>query len=710
MKRSKANISFINLICVAVLVELVSAVQYYSSQRIIRHNMERYVSSEIERDALYMINEFTAVDTAVNNMEWVVQRNLSLPDSMFVLSRRLVEYNPGIQGACVVFVPNYYPQKGYWFEPYAVRLDYGHIETKQLGSASHDYTKADFYTVPLKTGRPFWSEPYMDEVGAHAWITTYSVPVRDTHGNYVAVMDADLSLDWVDKVVKENSVYPSARQYLLSREGNLLAGEADETLLMAQKAIAEDEDRDGYSIIKGHRGKKMHVFYQQVDSDAGWSIIYVCKDSDVFGRLLTDRLQLLTLALLGLILLTVIVYRASQHLEKLHEVNEEKNRIEGELSVAREIQRNMLPPQQFHREDLDIYGTQLPAREVGGDLFDYFVRDEKLFFCIGDVSGKGAAAAMLMAATRALFRSASAHENNPARIMAVINEASCQGNEKNMFVTLLVGVLDLPTGSLRYCNAGHDHPFVLEGGKVSLMPAQSNLPVGVFPDVVYRDEEARLSSGSTLFLYTDGLTEAKNGERRQFGMERVEANLVACSAAGKNPQQILQAMLGGVKKFVAGADPSDDLTLLAIHYSHKPFESSFDASLSLVNRVDEVERLSAFLKEVAASQGWEPSLASKLRLAVEEAVVNVIDYAYPAGTEGKIALEVCANSSEIHFRILDTGVPFDPTVREKADTSLSAEDRQIGGLGIFLVREMMDVVNYERQDGKNILTLIKHIQ
>jgi sigma-B regulation protein RsbU (phosphoserine phosphatase) len=232
-----------------------------------------------------------------------------------------------------------------------------------------------------------------------------------------------------------------------------------------------------------------------------------------------------------------------------------------------------------------VRGFLKPAREVGGDLFDYFIRDEKLFFCIGDVSGKGAPAAMLMAVTHGLFRSASAHDDNPARIMEAINEVSCQRNESNMFVTMFIGVLDLPTGRLCYCDAGHDAPFLIDNGQwtmdnsgapkntdtnftvncqLSIVNCKPHLPIGLFDDTEYTVQELPIQADSTIFLYTDGLTEAMNAEHQQFGLERVRAVLDSC--AGHDPKEMLEKITQSVNGFVKHAEQSDDLTMLAIKY------------------------------------------------------------------------------------------------------------------------------------------------
>jgi len=366
-----------------------------------------------------------------------------------------------------------------------------------------------------------------------------------------------------------------------------------------------------------------------------------------------------------------------------------------------------LPKQMRDKEraDIDIYGMLLPAKEVGGDLFDYFIRDEKLFFCIGDVSGKGVPAAMLMAATHSRFRACSSNQRNPALIMKALNEMSCEGNDATMFATLFIGILDLPTGHLCYCNAGHDAPII--AGKEPLS-VKSNLPIGIFGDTTFEKQDTMLESGAMLFLYTDGLTEAKNKQHLMFGDERMTSLLN--NAADLSPRQLLDAMTREIQLFADGTEQSDDLTMLAIRYTPKQFESTFSEELTLKNDIHEVARFSAFMKVTAAKLGLETSLARQLRLAVEESVVNVISYAYPEGVEGYVTISFLSDGQTLRIQIIDAGVPFDPTMKEKADTTLSAEERQVGGLGIFLVREMMDTINYERKDDKNILTLTKKIK
>jgi sigma-B regulation protein RsbU (phosphoserine phosphatase) len=704
----RANTSLTVIIAAALLLELTTGILYYAAQNTIQQNVQRIIQREMNALNLCIRNKLAKVEVTLDNMSWVVNRDLEEADWMFETTEMLVKRNSVIKGSGIAFVPNYYPEKGRWFEPSTVRRADGSLENMQLGSANHDYTKSEFYTVPMATDSCIWSEPYMDNDGSQAEVTTYSVPVHDNKGRIVAVVIADISLDWLDDTMNEEKVYKSTQRFLTTGSYNLLGGEDTPLFREAVKKVKTDGDKEGYFTTEDEHGDKKHVFFAPIGGKTDWVLINILDDNDVFGKLRRIRFFLLLPVMIGLFFIGFIVWRSSRNLERLRKVNAQKDRIEGELRAASQIQQSMLPRQSMHQDDVDICGSLVPAREVGGDLYDYFIRDEKLFFCIGDVSGKGVPAAMLMAVTHGLFRSASAHESNPARIMQYINEVSCQGNDSNMFVTMFIGVLDLPTGHLRYCDAGHDAPFITVDGQWSMTDIIPHLPVGVFDDVKYGVQKTSLQPDSTIFLYTDGLTEAKNEGHEQFGLERTKAVLNTCS--DKEPQQVLEMVTEAVGGFVKDAEQSDDLTMLAIRYTPKQFQSTLTETLVLKNDVHEVTRFSSFMKSVTEKLGIETSLARKLRLAVEEAVVNVINYAYPAGTEGDVTIKMMSDGNKLHCQIIDAGVPFDPTAKKKVDTTLSVEERQIGGLGIHLVRELMDSINYEREDGKNILTLTKNIK
>ena len=251
-----------------------------------------------------------------------------------------------------------------------------------------------------------------------------------------------------------------------------------------------------------------------------------------------------------------------QYLEEQKAATAARASLESELNVAHDIQMSMLPktfPAFPNRKDIELYASLTPAKAVGGDLYDFFIHNEKLFFCIGDVSGKGVPASLVMAVSRTLFRNISAHTDKPGHIVNTMNVNICEGNENCMFVTLFVGVLDLATGHLRYCNAGHDAPYV----EAKLLPCHSNLPIGVTPDIEYAEQETTIAPGMTLFLYTDGLTEAEDVDRQQFGMQRIDKVITAFKGS---PQELIETMTAAVHQFVGDTEQSDDLTMLAFKY------------------------------------------------------------------------------------------------------------------------------------------------
>ena len=256
----------------------------------------------------------------------------------------------------------------------------------------------------------------------------------------------------------------------------------------------------------------------------------------------------------------------SQYIDELKTTTAQKSAIESELAIARNIQMSMLPNAEFSSlsAKLELNATMNPAKEVGGDLYDYFVRDNLLYFCIGDVAGKGVPAALVMTTICGAFRLLAESESEPQRIVARMNDMMTRDNSITIFVTFFAGVLDLETGHLCYCNAGHKAPFMLsDNNPCSTLTVKRHLPVGAMPDVAYTLQETTLVPGTTLFLYTDGLDEAENAQRQMFGKERIQEVLVTTSP---EPHTLIEKMTQAVSQFVGDTEQSDDLTMLAMQY------------------------------------------------------------------------------------------------------------------------------------------------
>ena len=697
-------------------LEATALIQYFYSQKILSEEANRRAQGQLEATELQITGVMDQVETAVKNSLWSVQQELSRPDSLAAITARLVGTNPVISGSTVALTDKN-------LAPYSFSTADGSVQTSSLATEAYDYKNQEWFLKPLELQGGYWSEPYFDEGGGNMLMTTYSLPVTDKKGRVAAVFTADVSLDWLTNLVGNVKVYPTAFSMLVSRTGRIMVCPA-ETLVMKrtiQEIAATMDDSASFnainrSMLSGesgsttfrYQGKMNYMFFDGVDR-TGWAMSVIVPEEEIYGSIQRLGRLVALLQLVGIVLLILLLYHVIKSHRDLRMVSENKSRIEGELHVARGIQMSMIPksfPPYPERSDVDMFAAVVPAKEVGGDLYDFYTREEKLFFCIGDVSGKGVPASLVMAVTRSLFRTVSAHEKSPQRIVTTINDSMSEMNDANMFVTFFCGVLDLRNGHLRYCNAGHNAPVLVMPDGNRELPVEANLPLGVVPGMSFSEQETDLTTGTGLFLYTDGLTEAENPAHALFGEERM---LAALSGKLGSHQQI-DAMTQAVQGFVGEAPQSDDLTMLYIRFMNNQISEETERHLILHNDIQQIPQLAEFVEAVADVAHLDVGLTMSLNLALEEAVSNVIMYAYPKGSDGLVDIEAIIRKGELEFIISDNGTPFDPTAAPEADITLDVEDRPVGGLGIFLVKNIMDVVKYTRSDdGKNILSMIKKL-
>ena len=719
--KSWRALSAVGIILLAgTLIEAMSLLQYNYTHRLMEEELDYRTESELTLKSVRVKSMLKSNENMVRNYLWPIQRQIDQPDHIYSIQHRLVSTNDDVMSSFVAFVPGYYPDRERLFEPCAIRRG-DSIAIVQLAGERHDYTQREFYGQAVLNNKSSWSDPYLDADASGKVVTTYSIPFRDDSGKIAGVFGIDLSTQGIIDTLNTKHNYPSTFFLLLTEDGKLISQpDSSHTQQSDVTAVVEMINDSTYERKLSSTGRsriitftdkengKGYAYYAFMRGDPHWQVVMVCYDNEVFGKLKKMRHNLLLMLLAGFSLLGFILYQFNKYVRRLHRSRVNQERTDSELRIAQNIQSEMLPNQDISRPDIEVSGKQITALEVGGDLYDYFIRDEKLYFCIGDVSGKGVPSSLVMAVVHSFFRSQAQHESNPANIMQVINEIAAEGNETNMFVTLFIGVLDLPTGRLRYCNAGHDAPLLIGDG-VKPLPVKANLPIGLFEDFKYSQQLEQLNDGTTLFLYTDGLTEANNSERKLFGLPRIIEVAQACMRRGETmPAQVMDSMLEAVHQFENNASQSDDLTMLALHYRQPKEKEVLHESLTLENDIHQVPELNSFVKTVGEQLNLETSLTSQLTLAVEEAVVNVMSYAYPLGTKGDIIVEATATDEWLKFIITDQGKAFDPTQGGNADTTLNAEDRPIGGLGILLVQQLMDSINYERIDGKNVLTLKKY--
>lgn len=709
--------SLLLVVVAALTLEATAIIQYLYAQREIKREASLRAKSELTSAEHKIMDVVNQAEAAVRNSMWVAEWCLEYPDSLMRIPQRVVSENPVVVGSTIALVPGY-SENHPLYAPYVARdMETGELRMLSLATEEYDYPSQEWFTKPLELNDSYWSEPYFDENGGDILMTTFSMPVKDKNNKVAAILTADISLDWLTELVGNIKVYPNAFSMVVSRSGQIMVCPV-ETLVMQttvnQLASASEDyetlDHVNQAMLSGqsgeipvqYHGQTSHIYFSPVER-TGWSLSIVLPEKDLYSGVRQIGLIVKLLQFLGIAMLIVILRIMAKNQLKYQHLNEQKERIENELHIAREIQMAMIPksfPPFPEREDLDLAASIIPAKEVGGDLYDFFIRDEKLFFCIGDVSGKGIPASLVMAVTRSLFRAMSAHEDSPAKIVALMNNTMSESNENNMFVTFFCAVLDLTTGRLHYCNAGHNPPMILTDA-IRMLTVEPNLPLGILKGADFVEQEKTFHYDDAILLYTDGLSEAENAAQEQFGEARIEAALHGRKSSKAHLENIKQK----VALFVGEAPQSDDLTILFIHYLGN--EDKKPNHLTLHNDIKQIALLPEFVEAIASQAEFEPEDTMNLNLALEEAVSNVIMYAYPEGTDGVVDIDALVVGETVSFTITDSGKAFDPTAKKDVDVNADMDERPIGGLGIHLVRTIMDTVNYERKGEKNILTITK---
>lgn len=391
------------------------------------------------------------------------------------------------------------------------------------------------------------------------------------------------------------------------------------------------------------------------------------------------------------------------YIRRLETVTAEKERIGAELSVATQIQADMLPrifPAFPQREEFDIYATMTPAKEVGGDFYDFFmVDDDHLMLVIADVSGKGIPAALFMVVAKTLLKNSAEQGLSPKEVFEKVNNQLCENNDEGMFVTVWMGLLEISTGKLTCTNAGHDDPIVIRGGKAEIIRQRHGLLMAQMEGIPYREQEIMLQPGDTIFVYTDGVSEATSVANELYGKDRILAALDR--AAGKTPEEILAAVKADVDAFVGDAPQFDDITMLSVKMTEKTTPTL--SELKTEPTLDNLYQVTGFVEDTLGELGVPMKTLMRINVAVDEIFANIVHYS--GASECTVACGVQGNRAIVRFA--DNGTPYDPTDRPEMDTTLSLDERGEGGMGIHMVRKTMDTVRYENKDGYNVLTIEK---
>jgi len=392
----------------------------------------------------------------------------------------------------------------------------------------------------------------------------------------------------------------------------------------------------------------------------------------------------------------------------------QKDRMEDELNIGRDIQMSMLPlefPAFPDRNELSVHALLKPAREVGGDFYDFFfVNDDEICLVVGDVSGKGVPAALFMAVTKTMIKTRAMDDRSPASIVTRVNDEMSADNPSCMFVTLFIAICNVRTGKFRFTNAGHNPPYIRRSTGVLEHLDQRHGPIiGAVEGVAYKENDTMLLSGDTAFIFTDGVTEAMDTGSQLYSESRLED--VLGTTKNNTVEDLVNESLASVESFADGAEQADDITILAFCLNAEPGQSIghraqfvIDAELSEIERIN--HRLDDFAKEHEVSNG----IIQKLKIAIDELVTNIISHGFVDGDDQSIEISFDCSDKQLIVEIIDEGVPFNVFEAAKPDTTLSIEDREIGGLGTLLVNELIDEVAYQRRNNTNVVSLTMNLR
>ncbi len=512
---------------------------------------------------------------------------------------------------------------------------------------------------------------YVDaEDGTHT--LTVSVPMFDSSGDVAAIVAADLSVSGINSTLIKMLV-----SMLLPVAVIMIVTMAIYYFIVRRRIIEP--------IVKLQTATEEIV--DHIESDEPVEI-------DIHTN---DEIELLADSFVGM------TDSLREYISRNAAITAEKERIGAELELATKIQADMLPnifPAFPERDDFDIYASMTPAKEVGGDFYDFFlVDDTTLAMLVADVSGKGVPAALFMMMSKILIQNQVLSGKTPSQVLEAVNRQICSNNREEMFVTVWLGILDLKTGLLTASNAGHEKPIIkMPGDDFELFSDKHGFVIGGIDSAKYKDYTVQLEFGSKIFIYSDGVVEATRADDALFGTERTVEALN--KVKDETPEAILNSVGKAINEFVGDAPQFDDMTMLCFSYIGEPDE------IIVNNEVSEISKVLEFVSAKSEKLPLSSKDKNQVEIAIDEIISNIVHYAYGEG-KGKATVKLESNDSEMTIIVEDSGVPYNPLEKEDPDTTLSAEERGIGGYGIFIVKKVMDDLEYEYKDGKNILTMRK---
>ena len=624
---------------------------------------------------------FDALDASSQIAE-KVKKCLEDPDELYDKTSELLNRYPNFYSCYVVFPPYYYPEEGKWFGLTSYRTK-DSIISRPFGNAEHDYFEREWYKGAVQSTEGYWSTPYRDDDFDEP-IYTYSKVMRDEEGKLICVIGIDFSLNWIHNLLEHFKPFEEAVFMLYGSNGTLLA--------MSNGAPA-----DGFGnswIITSKTLQPINI-----------KMVTAVPKRHIIQSLRLGTLLPFGVFVLGILVVGLLIRRITRDEQVNARLETEKKVLSHELEIAHDIQMGILKDTNEKQKAqgngyIELQTLLVPMREVGGDLFDFHREGDELWFIIGDVSGKGIPAAIFMSAAVNLFRAAGVRATSPKEIMEEMNAILSENNPSLTFVTAFIGCLHIPTGELLFCNAGHCAPLIkhklsavnqhsavsIQPSEVRCLQIEPNIPLGYDGRYCFVEQGCMLGEGDTLVLYTDGVTEARNERREMLGLKRW-SDIVA-----KN-----EDLPNAIKHFIGQADPTDDITLMTI-CKKSPV---LPMTINVPCREDQWPVLRNAIHSFGLCIGMERKALKKYEVAAEEAIVNILHYSQA----NDIEIVLSSQDSAFTIQLMDDGLPFDPT--EHTPNNKTIDERQIGGMGIHLIRQIVDEMHYERKKEKNILRMVK---
>ncbi len=444
------------------------------------------------------------------------------------------------------------------------------------------------------------------------------------------------------------------------------------------------------------------------------------------GQQDSDSLSMLAIAFQGM---SSRVQDQHQRLRDALATKETLIALRNELSIATRVQQSLVPDNVDISSNYKIWGGMWPAKEVGGDFYDFFpLDDHRLAIAIADVSGKGVPAALFTVMSRTMLHATAAFLNSPGKALSVINNFLESNNNEGLFVTVFYCILDLRTGKLKYANGGHNPPVLLDSKGVRPLEPTAGMVLAMFRNIQYKDREIDLEPGARLVMFTDGIPEAFNAEDEAFGDERLLQTIETLPDQG--PEDDVRTIVQEVNDFVQEAPQFDDIACVVLRFKEYMDSQNLDGienmnensvtgvapdesatlALDIDNDLSELARIANEIEAHGTAHKWPNEWIFNVNLSLDELVTNVINYGYREGTDSKdIELTLKVVDDNLIVELVDDGIEFDPfNEAPEPDIDSSLEERRIGGLGIFFVKSLVSETRYHRKDGKNYTILVLH--